>query len=117
MTKKKLLTIGSLTLLLLTIITGTIYALEGLTDISNFDPGKALNDLKENNAVVGILYSLVFIEAVIIVFLWKRLDKVNDKLLKNYEDRLEREENTNFQINKLNAEMEVVKDSKKTTKR
>lgn len=114
MNKKKLLLIGGLTVFL-TFLASVLFAQDGgITDISNFDPGKALNDLKENNAVVGILYSLVFIEAVIIVFLWKRLDKVNDKLLKNYEDRLEREENTNFQINKLNAEMEVLKDTKKT---
>lgn len=112
MNKRKFLVISFLTISL-TFLPAVLLA-QDVTDISNFDPGKALNDLKENNAVIGILYSLVFIEAVIITFLWKRLDKINDKLLKNYEDRLEREENTNFQINKLNAEMEVIKDNKKT---
>ena len=80
--------------------------------VEEFNPGKALNDLKENNAVVGILYSLVFIEGVIIVFLWKRLDKLNDKLIQNYEQRLEREENLQTQITRLTTEMEMVKDDR-----
>lgn len=75
----------------------------------NFNGGEALKNLANNNAVVGILYSLVFVEATVIAFLWRRLDKLNDKLLKSYEERLEREENLYSQISRLNTEVELIK--------
>lgn len=78
-----------------------------------FNGGEALKSLANNNAVVGILYSLVFVEATIIAFLWRRLDKLNDKLLKSFEDRLEREENLYSQISRLNTEMELIKQTRK----
>lgn len=83
---------------------------EGVLD---FNGGEALKSLANNNAVIGILYSLVFVEATIIAFLWRRLDKLNDKLLKSFEDRLEREENLYSQINRLNTEIELIKQTKK----
>ena len=82
-------------------------------EIENFNGGEALKNLANNNAVVGILYSLVFIEATIIAFLWRRLDKLNDKLLKSFEERLEREENLYSQISRLNTEIELIKQQRK----
>lgn len=96
----------------------TLLLISGLTyaqgaELENFNGGEALKNLANNNAVVGILYSLVFVEATIIAFLWRRLDKLNDKLLKSFEERLEREENLYSQISRLNTEMELIKQSRK----
>lgn len=88
----------------------------GQTELENFNGGEALKNLANNNAVVGILYSLVFVEATIIVFLWRRLDKLNDKLLKNFEERLEREENLYSQISRLNTEIELIKQTRNNKK-
>lgn len=88
-------------------ISGVVLAQTG--EISDFNGGEALKNLANNNAVVGILYSLVFVEATVIAFLWRRLDKLNDKLLKSYEERLEREENLYSQISRLNTEIELIK--------
>lgn len=104
---KKFIILSVLTLFMILNTSILVFAAGG---VEEFNPGKALNELKENNAVVGILYSLVFIEGVIIVFLWKRLDKLNDKLIQNYEQRLEREENLQTQITRLTTEMEMMKD-------
>lgn len=95
--------------LFFTLLTTFAFA-EGVLD---FNGGEALKSLANNNAVIGILYSLVFVEATIIAFLWRRLDKLNDKLLKSFEDRLEREENLYSQINRLNTEIELIKQTKK----
>lgn len=88
----------------------------GQGELENFNGGEALKNLANNNAVVGILYSLVFVEATIIVFLWRRLDKLNDKLLKNFEERLEREENLYSQISRLNTEIELIKQTRNNKK-
>jgi hypothetical protein len=103
--KIKLVIFVLMTLTLLTVSTAVV----AQTGEVEFNGGEALKNLANNNAVVGILYSLVFVEATVIAFLWRRLDKLNDKLLKSYEERLEREENLYSQISRLNTEIELIK--------
>ena len=99
-------------LLVLTLCSFTSIVVLAQANSESFNGGEALKNLANNNAVVGILYSLVFIEATIIAFLWRRLDKLNDKLLASYEERLEREENLYSQIGRLNTEVELIKQNR-----
>lgn len=94
------------------LVTVSGIALAQGVEMENFNGGEALKNLANNNAVVGILYSLVFVEATVIVLLWRRLDKMNEKLLKSFEERLEREENLYSQISRLNTEIELIKQSR-----
>ena len=98
--------------MVLTLCSFTSIVVLAQANSESFNGGEALKNLANNNAVVGILYSLVFIEATIIAFLWRRLDKLNDKLLASYEERLEREENLYSQIGRLNTEVELIKQNR-----
>lgn len=63
-----------------------------LQTVGGVDAGEAINNLRENNAVVGILYFIVVIEAAVIVKLWSMVNTLQKERVEDLKARLKAEE-------------------------
>lgn len=75
------------------------------------DAGAAIDSLRQNNAVVGILYFIVLVQAFVIVKLWLKVNQANKERIDDLKERIKAEEDlrseiqavyTNLNINKKN---------------
>lgn len=70
------------------------------------DPGHAIESLRQNNAVVGILYFIVVVQAAVIVKLWLKVNQTNKERIDDLKERIKAEEDLRREIqdiyNKLN---------------
>lgn len=56
------------------------------------DAGGAINNLRQNNAVVGILYFIVLVQAGVIVKLWLKINQIQNERIADLKERLKAEE-------------------------
>lgn len=79
-----------------------------LLQISNVDAGEAINSLRQNNAVVGILYFIVLVESAVIIKLWTSLNTIQKERIEDLKARIKAEEDLRKEIQevyiKLNLE-------------
>lgn len=70
------------------------------------NPGAAIDSLRQNNAVVGILYFIVLVQAGVIVKLWLKVNQGNTERINDLKERIKAEEDLRKEIqdiyNKLN---------------
>lgn len=85
-----------------------LMANEGSGGGITIDPGQAIESLRQNNAVVGILYAIVLIEATVIVILWRKLNELHKERIEDLKARVSAEEDLRKEIQeiytKLNTE-------------
>lgn len=56
------------------------------------DAGGAIDNLRQNNAVVGILYFIVLVQAGVIVKLWLKINQIQNERIADLKERLKAEE-------------------------
>jgi hypothetical protein len=66
------------------------------------DPGATFENLKQNSAVVGILYAIVVVQSGVIVKMWLKIDKIQDARINDLKERMKAE-------NDLKNELEEIK--------
>lgn len=83
-------------------------ALSIILQLENIDAGEAINSLRQNNAVVGILYFIVLVEAVVIIKLWTMVNNLQKERIEDLKARIAAEEDLRKEIQevyqKLNLE-------------
>lgn len=62
------------------------------------DAGGAIDSLRQNNAVVGILYFIVLVQAGVIVKLWLKINQVSNERIADLKERLKSEEDLRKEI-------------------
>lgn len=72
-----------------------------LLQLENIDAGEAINSLRQNNAVVGILYFIVLVEAVVIIKLWTMVNNLNKERVEDLKARIQAEEDLRKEIQEV----------------
>jgi hypothetical protein len=72
-----------------------------LLQLENIDAGEAINSLRQNNAVVGILYFIVLVEAVVIIKLWTMVNNLQKERVEDLKARIQAEENLRKEIQEV----------------
>lgn len=76
--------------------------------VEGIDAGEAINSLRQNNAVVGILYFIVVVEAAVIILLWRNVNNLQKERVEDLKARIKAEEDLRKEIQevytKLNSE-------------
>lgn len=72
-----------------------------LVQLENIDAGEAINSLRQNNAVVGILYFIVLVEAVVIIKLWTMVNNLQKERVEDLKARIQAEEDLRKEIQEV----------------
>lgn len=78
-----------------------------LLQASEFDPGDAINSLRQNNAVVGILYFIVVVEAAVIVKLWTMVNNLQKERVEDLKARIKAEEDLRKEIQEVYTKLNI----------
>lgn len=65
------------------------------------DAGGAIDSLRQNNAVVGILYFIVLVQAGVIVKLWLKINQVSNERIADLKERLKSEADLREEIQEI----------------
>jgi hypothetical protein len=71
------------------------------------DAGEAINNLRQNNAVVGILYFIVVIEAAVIVKLWNMVNNLQKERIEDLKARIKAEEDLRKEIQEVYTKLNL----------
>jgi len=80
-----------------------------LQTVEGIDAGEAINSLRQNNAVVGILYFIVVVEATVIVILWRNVNNLQKERVEDLKARLQSEEDLRKEIQEVYAKLNLEK--------
>lgn len=80
-----------------------------LLQLENIDAGEAINSLRQNNAVVGILYFIVLVEAVVIIKLWTMVNNLNKERIEDLKARINAEEDLRKEIQEVYSKLNIDK--------
>ncbi len=69
------------------------------------DAGGAIDSLRQNNAVVGILYFIVLVQAGVIVKLWLKINQVSNERISDLKERLKSEEDLRREIQEIYSKL------------
>lgn len=72
-----------------------------------FDPGDAINSLRQNNAVVGILYFIVLVEAAVIIKLWSMVNNLQKERIEDLKARIKAEEDLRQEIQEVYSKLNI----------
>jgi len=72
-----------------------------LLQLENIDAGEAINSLRQNNAVVGILYFIVLVEALVIIKLWTMVNNLQKERVEDLKARIQAEEDLRKEIQEV----------------
>jgi len=72
-----------------------------LLQLENIDAGEAINSLRQNNAVVGILYFIVLVKAIVIVKLWTMVNNMHKERIEDLKARIAAEEDLRKEIQEV----------------
>jgi hypothetical protein len=86
-----------------------IFPLLLLLQIQEIDAGEAINSLRQNNAVVGILYFIVLVEALVIVKLWLMVVNLNKERVEDLKARIKAEEDLRKEIREVYEKLNIDK--------
>jgi len=73
------------------------------------DAGGAIDSLRQNNAVVGILYFIVLVQAGVIVKLWIKINQVSNERIADLKERLKSEEDLRKEIQEIYTKLNMEK--------
>lgn len=73
------------------------------------DAGGAIDSLRQNNAVVGILYFIVLVQAGVIVKLWLKINQVSNERIADLKERLKSEEDLRKEIQEVYTKLNLNK--------
>ena len=73
------------------------------------DAGGAIDSLRQNNAVVGILYFIVLVQAGVIVKLWIKINQVSNERISDLKERLKSEEDLRKEIQEIYTKLNLEK--------
>ena len=73
------------------------------------DAGGAIDSLRQNNAVVGILYFIVLVQAGVIVKLWVKINQVSNERISDLKERLKSEEDLRKEIQEIYIKLNLEK--------
>jgi hypothetical protein len=65
------------------------------------DAGQAINSLRQNNAVVGILYFIVLVEAAVIIKLWNMVNNLQKERVEDLRGRIKAEADLRKEIQEI----------------
>lgn len=74
---------------------------------SLIDAGGAIDSLRQNNAVVGILYFIVIVQAGVIVKLWLKINQVSNERIADLKERLKSEEDLRKEIQEIYSKIKT----------
>lgn len=72
-----------------------------LLQLENIDAGEAINSLRQNNAVIGILYFIVLVEALVIIKLWTMFNNLQKERVEDLKARIQAEEDLRKEIQEV----------------
>ena len=75
--------------------------------VEGIDAGEAINSLRQNNAVVGILYFIVVIEAVVIIKLWTMVNNLQKERIEDLKARIKAEEDLRKEIQEVYSRLNI----------
>jgi hypothetical protein len=78
-----------------------------LLQTEGFDPGDAINSLRQNNAVVGILYFIVVVEAAVIIKLWSMVNNLQKERVEDLKARIKAEEDLRKEIQEVYTRLNI----------
>jgi hypothetical protein len=78
-----------------------------LQTINGVDAGEAINSLRQNNAVVGILYFIVVIEAIVIIKLWTMVNNLQKERIEDLKARIQAEEDLRKEIQEVYTKLNL----------
>lgn len=78
-----------------------------LQTINGVDAGEAINSLRQNNAVVGILYFIVVIEAIVIIKLWTMVNNLQKERIEDLKARIQAEEDLRKEIQEVYTKLNI----------
>lgn len=78
-----------------------------LLQATEFDPGDAINSLRQNNAVVGILYFIVVVEAAVIIKLWTMVNNIQKERVEDLKARIKAEEDLRKEIQEVYTRLNI----------
>jgi hypothetical protein len=84
-----------------------------LLQANEFDPGNAINSLRQNNAVVGILYFIVVVEAAVIIKLWSMVNNLQKERIEDLKARIKAEEDLRKEIQEVYTKLNIDNNSKR----
>jgi len=73
------------------------------------DAGGAIDSLRQNNAVVGILYFIVVVQAGVIVKLWLKISEVSSERIADLKERIKAEEDLRKEIQDVYTKLKIDK--------
>lgn len=73
------------------------------------DPGGAINSLRQNDAVVGILYFIMVVQAGVIVKLWMKVNQISNERIADLKERVKSEEDLRKEIQEIYTKLKVSK--------
>lgn len=82
-----------------------------LQQVGGIDAGEAINSLRQNNAVVGILYFIVVVEAAVIIKLWSMVNNLQKERVEDLKARIQAEEDLRKEIQEVYTKLNI--DSKR----
>jgi hypothetical protein len=78
-----------------------------LQEIAGIDAGEAINSLRQNNAVVGLLYFIVVVEAAVIVKLWSMVNTLQKERVEDLKARIQAEEDLRKEIQEVYTKLNL----------
>lgn len=75
--------------------------------VEGIDAGEAINSLRQNNAVVGILYFIVIVEAVVIIKLWSMVNTLQKERIEDLKARIKAEEDLRKEIQEVYSKLNI----------
>lgn len=78
-----------------------------LQTVGGIDAGDAINSLRQNNAVVGLLYFIVVVEAAIIIKLWSMVNNLQKERVEDLKARIKAEEDLRKEIQEVYTKLNI----------
>lgn len=75
--------------------------------VEGIDAGEAINSLRQNNAVVGILYFIVVVEAAVIIKLWSMVNNLQKERIEDLKARIKAEEDLRKEIQEVYSRLNL----------
>lgn len=81
--------------------------------VEGIDAGEAINSLRQNNAVVGILYFIVVVEAAVIIKLWTMVNNLQRERVEDLKARIKAEEDLRKEIQEVYTKLNLENNSRR----
>lgn len=81
--------------------------------VEGIDAGEAINSLRQNNAVVGILYFIVVVEAAVIIKLWTMVNTLQKERVEDLKARIKAEEDLRKEIQEVYTRLNLENNRRK----